>query len=106
VFLLGRVGRDLPGEEAVDADVADTVEGDEQHAANQYPRGEEEATAVARSSQQVIQSRQVDDEAGDVEDAETEHEDEALVVVVKRVGDLRCRVVLADLEAEGEGPTP
>jgi hypothetical protein len=37
VFLLGRVGRYLAGEQAVDADVADAVERDEQHSADQHP---------------------------------------------------------------------
>jgi hypothetical protein len=37
VFVLRRVGGDLPGQQPVDADVADAVEGDEQHAADQHP---------------------------------------------------------------------
>ena len=56
--------------------------------------------ARARAPQQIVQSRQVDDEAGDVEDAQTEDEDQARVVPVERARDLRRRVVLADLEAE------
>jgi hypothetical protein len=91
VVVLRRVSGDLPRQQAANTDVADAVEGNEHHAPDQHPR-REETTLAARPSQQVIQSCQVNDETGDVEDAETEKEDQTLVVVVQRVRDLCSRV--------------
>lgn len=54
MIVLRGVRRDLRAEQAVDRDVADAMEGDEQHAADQH-QGVQDARPVGRPAQKVVQ---------------------------------------------------